>query len=441
MIIRPNPLEPFKPLYNLPKGTWMVVNMGGRGGGKSYEGSKWTNLQVVVNNKRAVVLRDEKTTISDSILNEIKNRFTELDTKANGIYSRVFQVNQYEITHIESKKKVLFTKGFRASSNEKQANLKSLSDVDIAIIEEFEDITDEFAFNKFADGVRNEGSIIFINSNIPDMNHWFIRRYYDLEDTEHDGYYKLRPKNIQGVVFLFSTWETNPHLPKHIKAKYKAYGDQTSPFYDIHYYLTQILGYCSSGRKGQIFKNWKRISNEEFNELPYKSYYGLDFGWSESPMALVETKQHNGRIYARQLICERHLDLKGLAIKLIELGFTNNDLIVADSAEPKTINKLRNGWTSHELTPEEVVKYPQLLKGFYVIGATKGSDSVTNGINKIKEFELYLTDDSLEWWLEYVNYCWAVDKNGNATDTPKEGNDHLMDALRYVLTAKGRLYD
>jgi len=438
MIIRPNPLEPFRPLYELPKGTWMVVNMGGRGGGKSYEGSKWTNLQVTVNNKRAVVLRDEKTTISDSILNEIKNRFTELDEKANGLYSRVFQVNQYEITHIESKKKVLFTKGFRASSNEKQANLKSLSDVDIAIIEEFEDITDEFAFNKFADGVRNEGSIIFINSNIPDMNHWFIRRYYDLDDTEFDGYYKLRPKTIEGVVFLFSTYETNPHLPKHIKAKYKAYGDSGSTFYDQHYYLTQILGYCSSGRKGQIFKNWKRITNSEFNELPYRSIYGLDFG-KQSPMALVEAKISKGQMWQRQLIYERNLELLDLAKKFCVMGFTSKELIIADHSRPDYINKLRNGWQRDELTDHDVAKYPQLLNGFDVVGCIKGK--ITGGIDLYKSYEVFMTDDSVDWWKEYVMYCWAVDKNGNPTDDPIDDHNHAMDSGRYIVKGKGRLYD
>ena len=137
------------------------------------------------------------------------------------------------------------------------------------------------------------------------MNHWFIKRYFDLEETEHDGYYKLIPKTIQGVVFIISNYTDNPHLPPHIIRKYEGYGDPNSNFYDKHYYLTQIVGLCSSGRAGQIYKNWKRITNEEFNNLPYRSYYGLDFGWSNSPMAFCEIKIHNGKCYSRQLIYEK----------------------------------------------------------------------------------------------------------------------------------------
>lgn len=440
MIIKPNPLPPFRILYDLPKGTWMVINMGGRGGGKSYEASKWGNIKATVERKRVAVLRDEKTTISDSILNELKNRYDELNEKSNGYFNTLFEFNSSELKELKTQKKLIFTKGFRASSGAKTANLKSISDVDIAIIEEFEDLTDEHAFNRFTDGIRNEGSLILINSNVPDMNHWFVRRYFDLDNTEHDGYFKLVPKNIPGVVYIFSTYEDNPHLPKHIVDKYNAYGDPTSTFHDQHYYLTQILGLCSSGRSGQIHKNWERITNDQFNEIEYPSHYGLDFGWSNSPMALNEIKVGNNKIYARQLIYQQYITLLDLGVKLCELGLNSNDLIVADSAEPRSIAQLRSGWNRDELPEGYAEKYPQLLQGFNIVPAVKGPGSIQAGINRIKEYKVMLTEDSSEWWTEYTNYCWAKDKNGNPTDTPEEGNDHLMDALRYILMAKGRLY-
>jgi len=438
--IRPNPLPPFKELYQLPKGTWMVVNIGGRGGGKSYEGSKFVTIKAISENKRVVVLRDEKTSIGDSILNEIKNRYIEINEKANNYLDGIYDFNTHELKHKVNGNKLIFTKGFRASSNQKTANLKSISDIDISIIEEFEDITDEQAFNRFTDGIRNKDSLIFINSNIPDMNHWFIKRYFDLEETEHDGYYKLIPKTIQGVVFIISNYTDNPHLPPHIIRKYEGYGDPNSNFYDKHYYLTQIVGLCSSGRAGQIYKNWKRITNEEFNNLPYRSYYGLDFGWSNSPMAFCEIKLHNGKCYSRQLIYEKNLTLIDLAIKLTQLGLSSSDLIMADSAEPHSINKLRNGWQRSELPEGYADKYPQLLNGFYIIPASKGPGSIQAGINRVMEYENYLTDDSTDWWNEYVNYVWAKDKNGNPTDDPLDDFNHLFDAQRYIVMAKGKMY-
>jgi len=444
VIIKPNPLPPFDPLYQLPEDTWMIFNVGGRGGGKTYEISKWGNLEAIAKGRRVVVLRDEKTTISDSILNEIKNRYIELNEKSNGYFDTIYDFQSNELkkpkTDIEPEKKLIFTKGFRASSNSKTANLKSISDIDVAIIEEGEDVVDEQAFNRFADGVRNQGSVIVINMNTPDMNHFFIKRYYDLIDSEFEGYYKLVPKNIKGVVYIFSDYTTNPHLPEHIKRKYEAYGDPTSTFYDPHYYITQIKGLCSSGRKGQIYKNWKSISNDEFNQVAVKSVFGLDFGWSESPMALSEIKVEGGRCYKRQLLYERNLNTIELAVKLVQLGITSNDLIVADSAEPLVIGKLRNGWTADELPNGYAEKYPQLLNGFYIMPAIKGPGSIQAGINRVNEYENFLTEDSSDWWEEYVKYCWALDKNKNPTDEPLDDFNHLMDSDRYALMAKGRLW-
>jgi PBSX family phage terminase large subunit len=445
MIIKPNPLPPFRILYDLPKGTWMVINMGGRGGGKSYEASKWGNIKATVERKRVAVLRDEKTTISDSILNELKNRYDELNEKSNGYFNTLFEFNSSELKELKTQKKLIFTKGFRASSGAKTANLKSISDVDIAIIEEFEDLTDEHAFNRFTDGIRNEGSLILINSNVPDMNHWFVRRYFDLDDTEHDGYFRLVPKTIPGVVYIFSTYEDNPHLPKHIVDKYNAYGDAASTFYDQHYYLTQILGLCSSGRSGQIYKNWKRITNDEFNELPYKSHFGLDYGWTDNEkassgkMALVEVKVHNGKCYVRQVIYGNGYNKLTLAVKMIQLGITENDLIVADNAERITNLKLRNGFEKDEVDSELLERYPRLVSGaFNVVPCVKSR--LSDRPLLVSQYEIYVTDDSTGIWNEYVNYSWAKDKNGNPTDEPEDAYNDAMDALSYILLAKGRLY-
>jgi len=155
---------------------------------------------------------------------------------------------------------------------------------------------------------------------------------------------------------------------------------------------------------------------------------------------LVEIKIHNGKCYSRQLIYETNLSLMELGIKLFQLGLSSNDLIIADSAEPHSINKLRNGWQRSELPEGYADKYQQLVNGFYCMSASKGPGSIQAGINRVNEYENYLTDDSSDWWHEYVNYTWAKDKNGNPTDEPLDDFNHLFDAHRYILMAKGKLY-
>lgn len=435
--IRPNPLPAFRPLYELPTGTWLVINMGGRGSGKSHEGSKFVTLKAVCENKRIAVLRDEKSTITQSILHEIKNRYNELNEKLGGVLNSKFDFQSNVLKHLPTGKDLIFTKGFRASSSGKTASLKSIADVDIAIIEEFEDISDEGQFNTFADSIRNEGSFILINANVPNKNHWFLKRYFNLEPSDHDGYFKLIPKNIKGVVYINSNFEGNIHLNQIIRDKYREYGDPESHLYDLRYYLTQIKGYTTEGRKGQIFKGWKRISDAEFKGLEYKSVYVIDFGYSDDPCAISEFKMHNNKIYGRLLVYETELGNTAIAKRLIDLGVKLSDVIIADSAEPKSISHLRNV----DGSLSNVEGYPMLRAGFNIAPAIKGEDSINYGIQKLKECDVYWTESShAVWEEEYPNYCWALDGNGNPTDKPIDKYNHAIDTLRMFINAKGRLF-
>src|SRR5690349_5239646 len=170
---------------------------------------------------------------------------------------------------------LVFTKGFRASDNTKKANLKSISNIDIAVVEEAEDIRDEEKFNTFADSIRKEGSLIIIILNTPDVQHWIIKRYFNLQQVE-DGFYKITPKQIKGFLCIQTSFEDNPYLPAHIIENYNNYGNPESHLYNKYYYMTAIKGYASTGRKGQIFTKFKTIKLADYLKLPFKEYYGQD---------------------------------------------------------------------------------------------------------------------------------------------------------------------
>lgn len=438
IVINPNPLPAFKILYNLPKGTWLVVNLGGRGGGKSHETAKLAVIKAITEKKRIAVLRDEKTTINQSILNDIKSQFKRIDEQTNGYFSSKFQMNENELKEIGSNQSLIFTQGFRASSGSKETNLKSISEIDIALIEEFEDIRDENKFNVFADGIRKEGSYILINSNVPDKNHWFIKRFYNLIPSEVDGFFILQPKNIEGVVYIWSNFENNPHLPPHIIKKYRDYGDTSSNFYDKHYFYSQIMGYCSAGRTGRIYNNWKRIPWDEYKELPYNRYYVNDFG-NNDPNALIEIKVYQNKIFCRGLIYEP-MEVNPLGIKLAELGFTEKELIICDSAKPMSIAQLQ-GFNEDSMDVYYLDRYPQLRKGFNTVGVPKPAGSVVDGIRKLQQYEVYVCEDTLsdKIWDEYVDYVWELDRNKQPTDQPIDKNNHFMDCIRYFAYVRDNL--
>jgi phage terminase large subunit len=427
-------------LYDLPPGTNTVVAIGGRGGAKTYEVSKYTTFQATIKGKRCAILRDEKELIRDSILNEVLLRFDTANE--SGALGKFFERLDTGLKDKKTGKPVVFTKGFRASSTDKRANLKSLSDIDLAVIEEAEDIRDQQKYNTFADGIRKEGALIIIVLNTPDIDHWIVKRWFNLElveDKDHpgghnpnkDAYWRLVPKNIPGVVFIMTSFSDNPYLPAHIVANYKAYGDPSSAAYDKHYYMTAIMGYASSGRKGQIHRNVRPITFKEYMELPYPEIYGQDFGTAR-PAGLIGMKVYKNTSWARQL---NYLPLPTLAIGKMycRLGFGPRDKIVADNADKDACEKLAKGWSIEELDEEDAKLYPKLIQGFNVVKSKKGPDSIRYGINLMDSLHLFVCEESTDMWEEVRKRIYNQDKTGQFTNDPAPGFDHLMDPWMYGL--------
>ncbi len=427
--------DSFKVLDNLPEGTNFVICIGGRGGMKTYEISKFIARKATLEKKRCAVLRDEKELIRESILNEILLRFDSANEY--GLLSMNFDRLDTGIKDKETGEMLVFTKGFRASDNSKKANLKSISNVDIAVVEEAEDIRDEDKFNTFSDSIRKKGSLIILVLNTPDIGHWIIKRYFNTLEVKDeagesiDGYFKIEPKKIPGFICISTSYEDNPYLPQHIKDKYKSYGDPNSPFYNLHYYYTAIKGYASTGRKGQILKKVKPISLKEYLALPFKEVYGQDFG-TASPAGMVGVKFDKNNCYARQL---NYLPKNTLEIGKFycSLNLGPSDKIIADSADKDACDKLKNGWKANELSVDDLAKYPRLINGFHVVKCKKGADSIRNGINIMDGLNLFAVEESKDLWNEIMNYVYAQDKNGNYTNDPIDDFNHLIDPWRYVV--------
>lgn len=186
----------FQILYDPPPGTYIAICIGGRGGMKTYEVSKLAAVKATAERKRIVVLRDEHSLIKESILNEIWNRYETANTD-DRILDRLFDKNETELKDRKTGKTLIYTKGFRATSNAKVANLKGPSDIDIAIMEEMEDLREESKFNTFIDGLRKEGCLIIVILNTPDVGHFLIKQYFNTIPVEgHDGYFRVEPKTM-----------------------------------------------------------------------------------------------------------------------------------------------------------------------------------------------------------------------------------------------------
>lgn len=160
----------------------------------------------------------------------------------------------------------------------------------------------------------------------------------------------------------------------------------------------------------RIFKDWAII-----DAIPHEARlerYGLDFGYTNDPTAIVAVYKYNGG-----LILDEVSFTKGLSNKQIAdiLNTQSKALVMADSAEPKSIDELRS-------------------YGINIQGAKKGSGSVNHGIQYIQEQRISITKHSLNIIKEYRNYLWMTDRDGKITNEPESGFDHSMDALRYALS-------
>lgn len=139
--------------------------------------------------------------------------------------------------------------------------------------------------------------------------------------------------------------------------------------------------------------------------------YGLDFGFSNDPTALVALYQQSGELIIDELIYERGLLNVRISDLMRELGV--NGRIVADSAEPKSIAELG-------------------AYGWQIEGAKKGPDSIRQSINTLKRYKLNVTQRSSNLKKELNGYKWKQNKDGKLDNEPVDFLNHAIDALRYA---------
>lgn len=170
---------------------------------------------------------------------------------------------------------------------------------------------------------------------------------------------------------------------------------------------------------GLIYENWeeKAFSTDEISRMAgVQSAFGLDFGYTNDPTALfcglISTEQKT--IWVFDELYERALTNKKIMEKITALGYAK-ERIKADSAEPKSIDELREAGLSH------------------VKAARKGKDSVNNGIQYIQNYHIIIHPRCVNFITEISNYTWDEDKFGNKINQPIDDFNHLMDAMRYGL--------
>lgn len=177
----------------------------------------------------------------------------------------------------------------------------------------------------------------------------------------------------------------------------------------------RVYGLGETGsREGTVMQNWDIV--EALPGEYKKRYIGVDFGYTNDPTAIVDIRLSEGEIWIDEIAYSQRLDNPDIARLILEKA-GKELLVVADSAEPKSIAELR--------------RY-----GLQAEGAIKGKDSILLGIGIMNRYRKHITRQSLNIINEYRNYRYASDANGNATNKPIEKYNHSIDAQRYVFINK-----
>jgi len=164
--------------------------------------------------------------------------------------------------------------------------------------------------------------------------------------------------------------------------------------------------------EGRIYTGWRG----DVEEIPYEARlirYGLDFGYTNDPAAIVAIYEYNGGYILDEICYRKGMSNKDLADVLKNLP---EALVMADSAEPKSI--------------EEINQY-----GISILAVDKGKDSVRHGISFVQDQRISVTKRSLNLWKEYEQYMWLTDKNGTNINEPQDFGNHSLDAVRYAIAS------
>ena len=398
----------FQPLFT-NKDRWLIL-MGGGGSGKSYFAAEKVLIRILKAASEGRVhnflcLRKTKVSARTSIFKLFCEYISEW-----GLTSKA-KINKTDMTITLFDSQVIIT------GLDDPEKIKSIQGISSIWLEEGTEFTqDDFLqLDLRLRGILPDYKQIMVTTNPIDEQHWIRQEQIgdEMQARIEAGEKTVRRKysavvDDETIVFHMtvhhSTYKDNLYIDKTYKAQLESLIERDMNFYNIY-----CLGRWGN-LKGVIFENWELIDDWPDSD---DCGFGLDFGFAIDPSGCVEVAFDGKDLYIRELLYETGLTNPDIATKL--RPFTGQRLIIADSAEPKSIVELKQA-------------------GLIVMPCVKGPDSIIHGIQRMKQYNIKIDRNSPNLRKEFQAYKWAEKKDGTLLNKPVDYFNHLIDATRYIVT-------
>lgn len=376
---------PFLPLFVPCRWRYKVFH-GGRGGAKSVSVAR--AVAVLADTVRLNVLyaREFQNSIEDSSYSDLVAAINALGLESRYDIGKTTVINK----HTGSKFRFM---GLRHNLD----SIKSKSDFDLCIVEEAERVTEE-AWVKLDPTIRKPHSEIWVIYNPEDPDSATHRRF--VVNPQPDSY--VRKVN----------YDENPHFPEVLR-KQMEHCRATDPDAYSHIWL----GNPKAASDAQILRG-KWIIDEFTPQAGWDGpYYGVDWGFSVDPTAMIKCWVHDGILYIEYEAGGVGIELDNLPTLFDKVPGARSQTARADSARPETIRHLQ----THG--------YPR------IVAVDKWKGSVEDGIEHLRSYtKIVIHPRCKETATECRLYSYKLNTAGDVTTDIVDKNNHYIDALRYALT-------
>jgi phage terminase large subunit len=376
-----------------------LVLYGGRGAGRSWSVARqllWEGTRFPI---RVLCAREFQKSIKDSVHQLLSDMIEELGYQAH------YRVLEHEIRGNNG------TVFWFAGLHHNVKNIKSKEGIDVLWIEEAE-TTSADSLEKVLPTIRKVGSRIILTFN-PDQETDAV--YLMFVEDPTNPQWELPPSTVRKKV----GWQDNPYISQELL-------DLKDFAYRVDAVAAEHVwgGKCRTETEAQILRG--RWSWEWFEVEPgwRGPYYGLDFGFSQDPLAAVELWIGPGvapdmqRLYARREAYKVGVDIDEAPDYLIGCipGLAKHT-VRADSARPDNISYLKRFGLP------------------YIEGAEKGDKSVEDGIAYLRGFEWIIVHKECPNFKEECRlYSFKVEADTKKVlREPVDAHNHLIDSARYAL--------